>query len=199
MSEFRVRQLVSNEAARIMADEGERDFQRAKQKARERLGFSTRIGLPSNNEIDTALAQRMSLFGVPSTAELLTERLRHARQMMQLLNQFAPRLSGILIQGAVTPYTPIEIHAFAPTPDELLGFLEDQKIPYEVRDKRLRFSLVCERRLPVVGVSADGIEVEITVFSSQRYQAPPMSSIDGRPMIRLSLDAVNSWLTAQQR
>ena len=51
-----IRQRISREAARIMAEEGVRDFHTAKRKATERLNLPEARHLPSNQEIEQALA-----------------------------------------------------------------------------------------------------------------------------------------------
>jgi len=178
-----------------MADTGLRDFHCAKEKARTRLDLGDAVGLPSNAEIDGAVADQISIFGNLSCDELKTLGLRRAKELMLFLQYFNPRLSGALSQSAVTPHTPVELHVFAPTLEDLLQFLDQSRVPHEVRDKRLRFGGGRERRLPVIGFYFDDAEIELTVFSTQRYQSPPLSPIDGRPMPRLTLRSVNELLS----
>ncbi|MDH3376403.1 MAG: hypothetical protein OEQ39_05475 [Gammaproteobacteria bacterium] len=191
----RARQLISIEAARIMADTGLRDFHSAKEKARTRLDLGHAVGLPSNAEIDDAVADQISIFGSRSSDELKVMGLRQAKELMLFLHCFKPRLSGALSQSAVTPHTPIELHVFAPTLEDLLQFLNQSRVPHEARDKRLRFGGGTERRLPMIGFCFDDVAVELTVFSTQRYQSPPLSPIDGRPMPRLTLRSVDKLLS----
>ena len=59
----RHRILLAQEAARIMADEGVRDFRLAKRKAAERLGLPVNGTLmPRNTEIEQALIDHQRLF-----------------------------------------------------------------------------------------------------------------------------------------
>src|SRR5260221_13032217 len=53
---------VADEAARVMAEHGIRDFALAKRKAAERLGLGARGALPSNAQIQERLAARQRLF-----------------------------------------------------------------------------------------------------------------------------------------
>ncbi len=66
-----------------MAEEWVRDYQLAKQKACERLGFDHRCTpLPANREIEAALATRLRLFrGASITDTLQSARLRAAETM----------------------------------------------------------------------------------------------------------------------
>ena len=52
----RDRKVVAQEAARIIVNQGVRDYRLAKQKAAERLGLNSRGALPSNAEIEKAVA-----------------------------------------------------------------------------------------------------------------------------------------------
>ena len=62
-SSDRLRLEIAAEAARIMAVEGQRSYLAAKHKAAERLGASTRGGLPSNSQIEQALKEWQFLYG----------------------------------------------------------------------------------------------------------------------------------------
>ena len=59
----RARQVLAQEAARIIVDHGIRDYRVAKQKAAERLGVGGRGSLPGNAEIEAAVANHLQLFG----------------------------------------------------------------------------------------------------------------------------------------
>ena len=56
------RQRLAQEAARLMAEGGSRDYQQAKLKAALRLGIADEASLPGNREIDVALREYQRLF-----------------------------------------------------------------------------------------------------------------------------------------
>ena len=55
----RARQLLAQEAARIIVDQGLRDYRVAKIKAAERLGMNSRGALPGNAEIEQAISEHL--------------------------------------------------------------------------------------------------------------------------------------------
>ena len=59
----RARQVLAQEAARIIVEQGIADFRVAKTKAAERLGMSTQSALPNNSEIETTASDHLLLFG----------------------------------------------------------------------------------------------------------------------------------------
>ena len=65
-----LRLALAQEAARVMAEHGIRDFLAAKRKAAERFGLVDSAVLPKNTEIEAALAQYQRLFAAESHAEL---------------------------------------------------------------------------------------------------------------------------------
>ena len=90
----RARQMIAQEAARIIVNQGIRDYRVAKIKAAERLGLNTRGSLPGNPEIERAIEEHHQLFGGESHSELLHSMRAAALSAMHLLETFSPRLVG---------------------------------------------------------------------------------------------------------
>ena len=80
----RARQVLAQEAARIIVDHGIRDYRVAKQKAAERLGIGSRGALPGNAEIEAAVAEYLQLFGGESHSDLLRLMRTAALSAMEL-------------------------------------------------------------------------------------------------------------------
>ena len=109
----RARQLLAQEAARIIVDQGIQDYRIAKTKAAERLGLSDRGSLPGNAEIEGAVAEHLKLFGRESHLDLLHVMRRAAIAAMDLLTPFTPRLVGPVLHGTAAANSPINLHVFA--------------------------------------------------------------------------------------
>ena len=78
----RARQLLAQEAARIIVEQGIEDYRLAKTKAAERLGLRERGSLPGNAEIEAAVGQHLQLFGRESHFNLLQAMRRAALAAM---------------------------------------------------------------------------------------------------------------------
>lgn len=189
-----LRERITEEAARILAEEGVRDFHMAKRKAAARLNESETRDLPSNEEIEAALATRLALFHGDTRTRLLANLRRAALELMARLARFEPRVAGALVSGNATQASPVEIHLTADTPEEVRFFLDDAGIPVEDMQRNLRFG--GERRVTVPGFRffAGDAKVEILVFSRAAIREPPLSPVDGRPMQRLNLAEVERLL-----
>src|SRR6202045_3356897 len=100
-----LRRALAQEAARIMAEHGVRDFLIAKRKAAERFGVTDGAALlPKNSEIESALAEYQRLFGGASPLQSLHAQRRAALSAMRYLREFEPRLVGAVLAGTATQH-----------------------------------------------------------------------------------------------
>ncbi len=187
-----IRQRIGREAARLMAEEGINDFHAAKRKATERLNLPEGQHLPSNPEIEQALAEHLQLFHARDLPRTLHRLRRLAVQAMRLLERFEPRLVGPLLTGHVTRFSKVHLHVTANTPELVAFFLHEHGIPYEETSKRLRFGGDRSEMVPIYGFLAEDIQVEVSVFSPTTAREAPLSPVDGRPMKRLGLKEVEA-------
>ena len=81
----RARQVVAQEAARIIINQGIRDYRVAKIKAAERLGLHSRGSLPGNAEVERAIEEHHKLFGGDQHLDLLRRMRQAASAAMELL------------------------------------------------------------------------------------------------------------------
>ena len=110
-----LRLALAQEAARVMAEHGIRDFLAAKRKAAERFGVVDSAVLPKNTEIEAALAQYQRLFVATEHAESLLSQRYVALEAMRCLEEYAPRLVGAVLSGTATAHADVQLHLFADT------------------------------------------------------------------------------------
>ena len=181
------RTLVAQEAARIMAQQGVRDFLLAKQKAAERLGVTDRSKLPRNTEIEEAMLEYQRLFAGPDH-EVRVQQLRsHAAQAMSLFKDYEPRLVGALLNGSISENTAVELHLFADTSEEIAVLLMENDIPHETGEWRGQYVQGERQSWPKIRFYADDVEVSLVIFPKQGIRQAPLSPVDGKPMRRVNL------------
>lgn len=196
--ELRLR--LAREAARILAEEGVPDYLAAKRKAMDRLSVDraqSRRVLPNNVEIQEALAEHQRLFQSRSQPDRLRQLRETAIQAMRLLEGFAPRLVGGVLDGSATLHEGVKLHVFADPPEEVLMFLMDQGIPVESDERRLRRHDGIHASYPVYRFMAGDVGVELTLFADRERGHPPRSPVDGAPMPRASLTEVEELLLVE--
>jgi hypothetical protein len=185
---------IAQEAARLMAEEGIHDFAWAKRKAIERLGLAAERNLPTNIEIEQALIAHQQLFRAESQPKRLRQLRETALQAMRQLDQFGPRLVGPVAAGTADAHTPVHLHLFADTPEQIDFWFMEHHIPYEWDERMVRFTVERQERYPLLRFTAGDVLVEVTVFPQSGQRQAPLSPVDGRPMKRLNVQAVEELL-----
>jgi hypothetical protein len=188
--EDRIRQLIAREAARIMYEEGVREYRDAKRKAARRFGpekaLSLGSHLPSNAEIHEELQRLIGLYeGDVLPERLLRLRLAALRQM-ELLAPFHPYLVGSVLSGAVTERSDIDIHLFAESCEEVEEFLRGKGIAFDQEVVTIRHGGEFEDYHHIY-LEDDGVEVECSVYPLEDIHRIPKSSITGKPMERANV------------
>lgn len=195
--EIRLRTLLTQECARLMAEEGVKDFLTAKRKAAARLNLPNKAMLPSNTEIEQAVLEYQRLFKSAEQPAHLRRLRQAAVEAMRFLARFRPRLVGPVLSGAAGPHSDITLHLFADAPEEVALFLLEQGIPFETSERRLRLGNGAYAAFPVFGFGAGEVNIDLTVFGCAAEREPPRSPVDGRPMRRAGLPEVQTLLQAE--
>lgn len=185
-----LRRALANEAARVMAEHGVRDFLTAKRKAAARFGVVDGSVLPRNTEIESALQEYQRLFGGAAHAQSLLSQRQVALDVMQRLERFSPRLVGAVLQGTATVHDDVMLHVFADRLESVTFLLMDQGIPFEVGERRTRLDPERTVNQPALRLELDEQPVEIVVFGLDGIRQAPISPVDGKPMRRADLDEV---------
>ncbi|MHB8254646.1 MAG: hypothetical protein ACYDEV_13330 [Acidiferrobacter sp.] len=194
-SEAVARQKIVLEAARIMAEEGVRDFQSAKRKAAHRLSLPEDKNWPGNAEIEAALKQHLELFH-QEWPHVLRELRESAFEAMTLLQDFAPKLVGEVLSGAVTRFSVVQLHLAAPAAEDVGLFLSAHDIPFDLEDRRLRYNGDRVVQVPVFRFVAGNTPFALYVLSPEAMRELPLSPVDGHPMHRAGVREVAALLTS---
>lgn len=191
-----VRRALAQEAARIMAEHGIRDFFVAKRKAAERLGIADgAAALPKNTEIEAALVEYQRLFGGDTHTESLHAQRQAALSAMRYLREFEPRLVGPVLSGTATEHSEVQLHLFADRAESVALKLLDEGIPHDVTEKRVKMGAERVLTYPGVRFQLDDQSIEVTVFPMDGIRQAPVSPVDGKPMRRATAFEVASLLT----
>jgi hypothetical protein len=190
-----LRQQLAEEAARLIVEHGIQDFALAKRKAAERLGVSARAGaLPSNAQIQEQVVERQRIFE-PEAHDLRLHRLRQvATVVMEVLDEFRPKLVGAVLDGTATLTSAIELHVFSDSPEAVAAALEARGYRLHHSQRRFRFGRDVAEQIPGYELMVDDEELEVMVFPERGSGHSPLSPVDGKPMRRASRSAVKALL-----
>ena len=192
--EIQMRMRLAQEAAKIMIDSGIRDFAMAKRKAAEHLNAHDTRQLPTNLEIEQAMVEYQRLFRA-NEQPLTLQRLREVTyRAMQFFQDFNPRLVGPVLTGTADTNTPVTLHVFSDHVEAVNLLLLDKHIPFESRDKRYKIANDTYEQYPCFEFFAEQTKVEVVVFPASKHYARPLSPIDGKPMQRADMAALEVLL-----
>jgi hypothetical protein len=189
-----MRLRLAQEAARILIDSGSRDFALAKRKAAEHLSAHDTRQMPSNLEIEQAVAEYQRLFRSNSQPQHLQQLREDAYEAMQFFYDFEPRLVGPVLTGTADINTAISLHVFTDTPEEISLLLLERHIPFETGDKRLRLREDSYQSFPMVSFLVRQNRIEVIIFPVSKRVPTPLSPVNGRPVQRANLESVEILL-----
>ncbi len=177
-----IQRRIAYESARILTEHRSDDQLFAIQKAATKLGITDKRLMPNREEVESALREQQRLFRGNAQQNAL-ERLRHsALQAMQALSHFKPILVGAVYEGTADSNSHVVLHLFSDTPEEVIFALSDLHIPWQERDRYMKFSDGNHKSMPSFRFTADGILYELIVFPSKGYNNRPTNPLDNQPI-----------------
>ena len=135
-----IRQMIAQQAARMMAEEGVHDYAYAKKKAGRQLGVNENSALPTNAEIEEEIRLYHEIYNADEQPLTLAQLRKAALMTMQLFERFNPRLTGSVLDGTAGRFAQTDIHLFADSAKDVEIFLLSQQIPFESSEKSYRIS-----------------------------------------------------------
>ncbi len=189
-----LRQRIAQMSARLMVQQGIADYQQAKRKAAEKLGVPNTKQLPNNSEIKEEILIYQRLFQADIQPHQLQQQRHIALQAMRLFAAFTPRLVGEVLNGTAHQYSDITLHLFTDTSEEVAFFLMDKNIPYKLNEQHFRLPQLVS--YPCYQFMAGEEKVVLVVFGINDIRWAPPCPIDGKPMRRANMHAVEKLVQA---
>jgi len=185
---------VANEAARIIQEQGLSDFRFAKEKAVERLGLKKNGALPSNQEIETALAERNRIFKAETHLLDLIRLRKAALNAMNSLAAFRVLLVGPVLSSNVTEHSCVDLHLFTDFQESVAVALNALGIRHRSVQIRQQFRRRQFEKFPGYRFNMDESEFSATVFPELLRRYSPLSLVDGKPMQRADMQDLERLL-----
>lgn len=190
----RTRFRVAQEAARLISEQGIRDYRHAKTKAAQQLGLGGDKDMPRNREIEQALREHQQLFHADAQGAVLRHLREAACEALAFFEPFHPRLVGPVLAGTADRHSAVCLHLFSDAPETVLTFLHDHDIPFAEASRRLRMRRDHYRDVPVAKTVADDIDFDLTLLPLLARRQAPLDKLDDKPMDQATLSAVRALL-----
>lgn len=196
-----LRQLVAQQAARMMAEDGVSDYGYAKKKAGRQLGVVDANCLPSNAEIEEEIRLFHDIYNSDDQPEALRLLRQDALTTMQIFARFNPHLTGSVLDGTAGQYAETHIHLFADSAKEVEIFLLNQQIPYDSNDKSYRVrdrkaGSKNSERMKVPMFTLEGLNglIKLSVFEFDDIRFSTKSVVSGGNAERLDTEGLKALL-----
>lgn len=186
-----LRREIAGLAARMMAEDGISDYGYAKRKATKALGAGDLDTLPTNEEIEAELRAYQAIYQDEEQPERLRMLRRVALDVMELLSDFRPYLTGSVLDGTAGRYAGVELELYADSAKDVEIALLSRGIPYEIDEKSRGRPDEMEAQL---SLDWDGVPVRLSIFpylAERRQQRNPHT---GRTPARARIEAVAALL-----
>jgi hypothetical protein len=186
-----LRREIAGLAARLMAEDGISDYGYAKRKATKALGAGDFDALPTNEEIEAELRAYQALYQDEEHEERLRQLREVALEVMELLADFRPYLTGPVLDGTAVRYAGVDIDLYADSAKDVEIMLLSRNISYEVNENARGRPDGMEAQL---GLDWDGVPVRLSIYpyvAERRQQRNPHT---GRSPTRARIEAVVALL-----
>lgn len=181
------RASIASAAARLMAEDGITDFHLAKKKAARLLGLPDHTAFPDNSEVEAELRAYWAIYHDDEHAALLQSLRQTALELMELLADFRPYLTGSVLDGTASEHSHIDILLFADSAKEVEIFLLNQGIDFDHVEPRN------EKAEAVLIVQTEDADANLVIFPPQ-LERIAFKYRDGRTRERARIDAVAALL-----
>jgi hypothetical protein len=178
---------IAAEAARIYVEEAHTDYGLAKRRAAERMGLSSRSGLPDNARVEAEVIAYQRLFGGAGYVAQLQKLRINAVRAMRLLAEYQPRLVGGVVTGAISSAHRVQLHAFPDKAELVELMLADRGLKPEQDERDYRYGDGRVESVPLARFEAGGVGIDVALFPPEQQRQAPLSPVSGRPTKRLSL------------
>jgi hypothetical protein len=135
-----MREQLAHQAARLIAEGGITDFAFAKRKAARQLGAADTQHLPSNEEVEEALASYRALYQADHHPDVLLQLREDALHAMRMLEPFHPYLTGSVLAGTAGGNSDINLILFSDDAKAVLLFLLKHDIEFEDGEWKARIA-----------------------------------------------------------
>ena len=170
--------------------EGVKEYLRAKRKAARQLEVTV---YPNNSEIRDEVDRLAAEHEGPARADRLKELREAAAELMELLDDFSPRLVGSVLTGHIKSTSDIDLHVFSDDHERVGDALleADFDVEYEVVKTKKGGEFM---DFPHYYVTLPSAKVEISVYAPGDLKRPQKSSITHKTMERATLSRLRKLI-----
>lgn len=192
-----LRRAIAGAAARLMAEHGIGDYGAAKRKAAKSLGVGEGEALPSNEEVEAELRAYQALYQEDEQPGRLLAMREVALEVMALLADFRPCLTGAVLDGTAGRYSGVELELFADSAKDVEISLLSRNISYEPADNGRSNTHAAHLPEAQLHLDWDGIPVFLAIYPISAERQQRRGPHAGRSHSRAQPEAVAALIASE--
>jgi len=184
MSSKNIKMTIASLAARMIMEEGVKDYFFAKKKAAKSLGFHEDINLPTNSQIDIAIEEFHKIYNQDIGIDFLEHFKSQALNIMNMFKNFKPHLMNKLSEGIIPKFPEIKINLFADNIKDIEYVLLNSEIPYEFSETKtnIKARKNLKKLIPTIYLDSHPIPAEVKVYFENDFFSFKKNFLQNRGM-----------------
>ena len=196
ISNKRLKDMIAQEAAKMIAEKGIQQFGQAKFKAAENLNAMKNGCLPSNSDIEKKLIEYYRLFQADVDFDHILSLRKIAFDIMHIFDNYLIYLVGPVANGTASVSSTINFHIASEDESEIIQTLIENDLTHEPYDRKIKFNEKTIKQVNGIKTVYKNTDIELTIFNHKEIRHAPLSKIDNKPMKRIKIKILQEMINS---
>ena len=194
ISNKQLKDMIAQEAAKIIAEKGIQQFGQAKFKAAENLNAMDNGCLPSNSDIEKKLIEYYQLFQADVDFDHILYLRKIAFDVMHIFDNYLIYLVGPVANGSASFSSAINFHIASEDESEIIQTLTKNDLTHKPYDRKIKFNEKTIKQVNGIKTIYKNTDIELTIFNHKEIRHAPLSKIDNKPMKRIKIKLLQEMI-----
>ena len=196
ISNKRLKDMIAQEAAKMIAEKGIEQFGQAKFKAADNLNVMNNGCLPSNSDIEKKLIEYYQLFQTDVHLDHILSLRKIALDIMHIFDNYQIYLVGPVANGTANVASAINFHIASEDESEIIQTLTKNDLTHKPYDRKIKFNEKTIKLVNGIKTIYKNTDIELTIFNHKEIRHAPLSKIDNRPMNRITVNLLQKMINS---
>ena len=196
ISNKRLKDMIAQEAAKMIAEKGIQQFGQAKFKAAENLNVMNNGCLPSNSDIEKKLIEYYQLFQADVDFDHILSLRKIAFDIMHIFDNYLIYLVGPVANGTASVSSAINFHIASEDESEIIQTLIENDMTHKPYDRKIKFNEKTIKQVNGIKTVYKNTDIELTIFNHKEIRHAPLSKIDNKPMKRIKIKILQEMINS---
>ena len=194
ISNKQLKDMIAQEAAKIIDEKGIQQFGQAKFKAAENLNAMDNGCLPSNSDIEKKLIEYYQLFQTDVHLDHILSLRKIALDIMHIFDNYQIYLVGPVANGTANVSSAINFHIASEDESEIIQTLTKNDLTHKPYDRKIKFNEKTIKLVNGIKTIYKNTDIELTIFNHKEIRHAPLSKIDNKPMKRIKIKLLQEMI-----